>query len=72
VILEERVVEGRLAGDGHTVYDVSIRALFDFSESVFATIKKHSVLNPGERLQIRKCSIGFRGGNEKIKGKFRI
>lgn len=27
MVLEQRVIEGRLAGDGHAVYDVAIRAL---------------------------------------------
>jgi hypothetical protein len=41
VILEERVIEGRLVGDVHAVYDVTIWALLvDFSESVVAKMQK--------------------------------
>lgn len=29
VVLEERVIKGRLVGDVHTVYDVSIRTLLN-------------------------------------------
>jgi hypothetical protein len=34
MVLEERVIECRLFGDGHTVYDISIFALFIFVKSI--------------------------------------
>jgi hypothetical protein len=39
MILEEWMIECRLFGDGHTVYDISILALFIFMKSVHAIIK---------------------------------
>lgn len=38
MVLEQRVIEGRLAGDGHAVYDVPIRALLISQNQFFLTI----------------------------------